>query len=335
MQYAEKWDGVNASTTTISRFTFFAWGVLAYNLLVILWGAFVRATGSGAGCGNHWPACNGEIIPHDPSIETLIELSHRITSGFALIGVIIMMFWAWRLYPRASYPTGHRVRRAAAFSTFFIITEALIGAGLVLFEYVAANASIARAYWMAGHLVNTFFLLAALTMTAWWSGDKQGERGVMTMQGRAREAMLIGIAGVGVLILGASGGITALGDTLILTEGLDPSSSPVVATLKSLRIYHPVLAFVVWGLLWLAVWSVGQSSQTIEQNSLIETARQYGRGISIIYVVQLLLGGLNVYLKAPVWLQLVHLLMSDLIWIGLILMAASALSTPAVLAKQP
>ncbi|MCB0131087.1 MAG: COX15/CtaA family protein, partial [Caldilineaceae bacterium] len=138
------------------RFTIFAWAVLAYNIVVILWGAFVRATGSGAGCGSHWPLCNGEILPRATEVETLIEFSHRITSGIALIAVVVLLIWALRSYPR-----GHRVRRGAQASMFFMFTEALVGAGLVLFEYVAHNVSIARAYWMAGHLMNTFLLLAA------------------------------------------------------------------------------------------------------------------------------------------------------------------------------
>ena len=141
------------------RFSTFAWGVLGFNVLVIIWGAFVRATGSGAGCGSHWPLCNGELVPRAPQVETLIEFSHRITSGIALLGVVALLIWAMRSFPR-----GHHVRKAAGASMFFMVTEALVGAGLVPFEYVAHNVSIARAYWMAGHLTNTFLLLAALTL---------------------------------------------------------------------------------------------------------------------------------------------------------------------------
>ena len=153
------------------RFAQYSWGVLAYNLLVILWGAFVRATGSGAGCGAHWPLCNGEVVPHTGRLATAIEFSHRLSSGLALILIVGLVVWAFRLYPR-----GHLVRRGASVSAFFLLTEALLGAGLVLFEYVAANVSVARAYWMAGHLINTFLLLAALTLTAWWASGGQAAR---------------------------------------------------------------------------------------------------------------------------------------------------------------
>src|SRR5215467_12703113 len=70
------------------RVSAFAWGVLAYNVAVIAWGAFVRASGSGAGCGRHWPLCNGEVVPRPTSVATVIEATHRATSGLALVGVV-------------------------------------------------------------------------------------------------------------------------------------------------------------------------------------------------------------------------------------------------------
>ena len=85
-----------------SGFAAYAWAVLGFNLLVILWGAFVRATGSGAGCGSHWPLCNGEVLPRAPALATLIEFSHRLTSGVALLLVIGLVVGAWRGFPRAT-----------------------------------------------------------------------------------------------------------------------------------------------------------------------------------------------------------------------------------------
>ena len=142
----------------------YAWGLLGYTVLVILWGGFVRASGSGAGCGNHWPLCNGEVIPHSPTLNTIIEFSHRLTSGLAGILAILLVVWAFLAFGRRT-----PVFWASLAAFVFMILEGAIGAGLVLFEYVAYNPSIARAYWMAAHLTNTFFLLAALTLTAWAS----------------------------------------------------------------------------------------------------------------------------------------------------------------------
>ncbi|HVR96418.1 MAG TPA: COX15/CtaA family protein, partial [Thermoanaerobaculia bacterium] len=142
----------------IDRFARYAWATLAYNVAVILWGAAVRATGSGAGCGSHWPLCNGEVLPRSPGVQTIIEFSHRVTSGLALLLVVGLVVFAFRARPR-----GDAARGAAVLSLLFILSEAAVGAGLVLFEMVAHNQSMARALWMAAHLINTFFLLGVLT----------------------------------------------------------------------------------------------------------------------------------------------------------------------------
>ncbi|HET9221390.1 MAG TPA: COX15/CtaA family protein, partial [Roseiflexaceae bacterium] len=123
----------------LNRFALFAWAVLGYNLLVILWGAYVRATGSGAGCGDHWPLCNGEVIPRSPGAEMLVEFTHRASSGIALLLVVGLLVWAMRAYPK-----GHSVRQGAKLSMLLIIVEALVGAGLVLFKLVAGDDSLYR-----------------------------------------------------------------------------------------------------------------------------------------------------------------------------------------------
>src|ERR671912_761132 len=83
-----------------TRLARFAWGVLSYNVAVIAWGAYVRATGSGAGCGEHWPLCNGTVIPRAPEIATIVEFSHRLTSGLALLAVVGLVAWTFRTRPR-------------------------------------------------------------------------------------------------------------------------------------------------------------------------------------------------------------------------------------------
>ncbi len=291
-----------------NRFARFAWGTLAYNLLVILWGAVVRATGSGAGCGSHWPLCNGEILPRAASVELLIEFSHRLTSGVALIATVVLVVWAYRRYAK-----GHVVRRAAAWAMFFMITEALVGAGLVLLEYVAFDQSVARAYWMAAHLLNTFLLLAALTLTAWWASGQPA--------GQWRNQGLVGgtlaLAGLALLLLGSSGAVTALGDTLTMRGGISPETSAYVARLVDLRIYHPLLALVVGALVALAAWV------TATQRPSPQTLR-LSRALVALYIVQLLVGAVNVALKAPVAMQLVHLLLADALWILWVLLGAVA-----------
>src|SRR5690606_33978415 len=213
------------------RFAIYAWGVLAYNLLVVAWGAYVRATGSGAGCGSHWPLCNGEVVPRAPQIETISEFTHRLGSGLALLLVVGMVVWAVR-----AYPTGHRVRGGAYASLALIIVEALLGAGLVLFELVADNDSVARAFAMVAHLVNTFILVGALAITAWWASGGRALR-----LSRHRTATVLAAVGLAALLLtGASGAIAALGDTLFpsrtLAEGFAADMSTTSHILLRLRV---------------------------------------------------------------------------------------------------
>src|SRR5262245_28237530 len=146
----------------LDRFAKYAWLTLAFNLLVIVWGAYVRASGSGAGCGSHWPLCNGEVIPGSPAVKTIIEFSHRLSSGFALLLVAGGLIWTFR-----AYAPKHQLRRLSVAAIFFMLMEAAIGAGLVLFEMVAENKSIARALWISAHLVNTFLLVGTLALMAW------------------------------------------------------------------------------------------------------------------------------------------------------------------------
>ncbi|HET7273737.1 MAG TPA: COX15/CtaA family protein, partial [Longimicrobiaceae bacterium] len=204
-----------ADSTKNNRFATYAIGVVGYNLLVVLWGAYVRATGSGAGCGSHWPLCNGVVMPRPERIETVIEFSHRVTSGLALLAVVGLLVWAFRAYPK-----GHRVRGAAIVSMGFMLLEAALGAGLVLFGLVEENASVFRAFSMSAHLVNTFLLIGALTITAWWA------TGAPALRFRDHDRLLWPLVGglVGMIVLGITGGIAALGDTLFpstsLVEGI-------------------------------------------------------------------------------------------------------------------
>ena len=285
-----------------------AWGVLGYTVLVILWGGFVRASGAGAGCGDHWPLCNGEVVPTAPALNTMIEFGHRVTSGLALPAVAVLAWLVFRAFPR-----GSAVRKAAVASVFFMVLEGAIGAGLVLFEYVAYNPSIARAVWMAAHLTNTFLLLGALTLTAWWAEGGDVPRPALTARAGRVAASL-----VAVLVLGAGGAVTALGDTLVLGGGLDPAENPVVATLVAARVFHPTMAFVVLAVLGVTVWLTRAPHP-----------RRIGLAVLALFVAQMGIGALNVWLLAPVWMQIVHLFVTDVIWVGLVVFASEALAAPA------
>ncbi len=296
-------------------FAKYSWGVLAYSILVILWGAFVRATGSGAGCGSHWPTCNGEIIPRSPQQETLIEFTHRLSSGLALILVVVMLVWAYRQYEK-----GHMVRLGASAAMFFMVTEALVGAALVLFQWVADDASLGRVISISVHLVNTFLLLASLTLTAWWASG--GKRLQIVNRRLLVGGFVIGF--IGVLLIGVSGAITALGDTLFpagsLAEGIAQDFSPTVHFLIRLRVYHPMIAILTsFYLIFVVLWQYNSSQErNIRLPALI---------LGSLLLLQLGIGLLNVLLLAPVFMQIIHLLVADLIWITLVLLFAASIQT--------
>jgi len=239
-------------------FARYAWAVLAYNLGVVLWGAFVRATGSGAGCGNHWPLCNGTVTQGPggapPSAATIIEFTHRITSGIDLALVALLVVWAFRRFPRQ-----HLVRLGAALSALFLITEALLGAALVLLQHVAKNASVSRAYSLSTHLVNTLMLLACLTLTAWWSSERVGQA-VPPALPRRRAVWMAAVSLASVVVLGVSGAIAALGDTLFpvssLAAGLAQDLDPAANIFLRLRVFHPLIAAAVGA--WLLFYAVSR-----------------------------------------------------------------------------
>lgn len=298
---------------TTKRFERYIWIVLGYTIIVILWGAFVRATGSGAGCGNHWPLCNGEVIPREPLLETIIEISHRLTSGLLLIMIVVLTFFSFRLYPK-----GHIVRRGGVLTLVFVIIEALFGAALVLLELVAHNASLTRAFSTSLHLVNTLVLVGVITLTGMWA------RGIAApdFKGRGRMLTWIIIGVMMTLLLGASGGIAALGDTLFpvttFAEGLAQDFDMTANVLLRLRVLHPVIA-IATGIVMVVV------SQVIAQMNPVAGTRKASRVLLAAYVGQLALGTINMVLLAPIPIQLLHLLLADVIWIAFVVLVGLAL----------
>lgn len=289
------------------RYRNYTWGVLGFNIAVILWGALVRATGSGAGCGGNWPLCKGEVFLPSSQVETIIEYTHRATSGIAFVMVAILLVWTYRRFPRAS-----ALKKGAAWSMVFMITEALLGAGLVLFGWVVDNTSLARVIVQVVHLLNTHFLLGALTYTAWAASGKEL---ALWKLDRSFLPLLAGMAGI--LIMSGAGAVTALGDTIFpagtLAEGIQADFSPTAHFLVRLRVWHPILALVV-GFYLLVLTRL--SLLGVPRGS---TLRRLGWGVMVVYGLQVLGGILNIYLLAPVWMQIIHLALADAIWITYLL----------------
>lgn len=289
----------------------FAWITLGYTLLVILWGAYVRAAGAGNGCGDNWPLCDGQFLPQHPQLKTLIEFLHRASSGVDAVLIAGLLAGALWLYPRR-----HAVRRGAGWAAVFIVTEALLGAALVLFGWVGTNPSPARVTADALHLCNTLLLLAAVGLTAAWASGLPDA----TWRGQGRVGVQLGVGLAGVLATGICGAMAALADTLYpatsLAAGWHQDFSSAGAALQRLRVLHPALAVVVGlYLLYFVLDGLPRPHTAL--------ARGLGVGVAAAVLVQWASGALDIGLLTPVWMQISHLFTADLLWLVLVGCAAA------------
>lgn len=295
----------------------FSWGVLAYFIAVILWGTVVRATGAGAGCGNHWPLCNGTVIQHSPTIDAMIEFAHRITSGISFFAVVGLAIWTF-----AATMRGHFARRFVLAAIFFTLVEAAIGALLVKLGLTAESHSPLRAPYLALHLTNTLLLLAALTLTAHMLGRRAGcmRGGVQWVKPFSALACLLVV-----LMVGVTGSLAALGDTLFPAQSLSAAMaqdfSAKSAWLIRWRWTHPTIA-VLAGLFFF--WIIARAMQ----RSIHWNNRGLAMLVLALLAVQYALGATDVFLLAPVWLQVAHLLGADLLWTALVVLAARLILQP-------
>ncbi|HEY2038638.1 MAG TPA: COX15/CtaA family protein [Edaphobacter sp.] len=291
----------------------YAWIVVAYNVLVILWGAVVRATGSGAGCGNHWPLCNGQVVPLSPRVDTIIEFTHRCMTGGAIFFVPALLIWTFRRTIK-----GQAARAMAVASTVLLVNEAFLGALLVKLGYVTGNQSVGRVVMLSIHLSNTLLLLGALTLTA--VTLKTGQR-LRDLQLRGTKAIWTVVGLVATIVVGVSGSLAALGDTLFPASSLRSaieqdlsSSSPLILRLRGV---HPLSAIIAAG---FVIWILVQARR-IQQTQL-------ANAVLALLCVQFVLGLMDIVLLAPVWMQIAHLLGADLYWITLVTLAAKVVWQP-------
>lgn len=292
----------------------FAWATLLCNVAVVLWGAYVRATGSGAGCGNKWPVCGGEVLGANAKAQTIIEFTHRATSGIALLMVGVLVIWAWRSTTRRDW-----ARYSAILAAAFLVNEALLGAALVLLGHVAQDRSSSRILFLCLHFGNTLLLLAMLALTAWWLRMDSRLRAIRP----PREIIAIGTGLFATMLIGITGAVAALGDTLFPAVSLRSSLAQDFGSggpaLLRLRLVHPIVAvtaavYVLWVIFALA--------------------RRKGHGsgaamaLLILFFTQIGIGIVNVLLLAPIWLQILHLCVADLLWITLVIASADLLFEP-------
>ena len=298
----------------------FAWAVVAYNVLVIVWGALVRATGSGAGCGNHWPLCNGQVVPLSPTLHTVIEFTHRMMVSGSIFAMIALVAFTWRATLK-----GAAARVFAVVSTLLLLNEAFLGALLVKLGYVTGNQSLGRVVVLSVHLSNTLLLLAALTMTARMLGTGQRWRG---LRAEATVRVLAAVGLLATLAVGVSGSLAALGDTLFPATSLRAAflqdidaASPWLLRLRGI---HPASALV-------AAVFVGWLLLRARREGLARSADV----LIVLLALQFVLGVADVLLLAPVWLQLLHLLGADVYWVTLVVVAAAVVWPENARARKP
>ncbi|NNE68166.1 MAG: heme A synthase [Pyrinomonadaceae bacterium] len=292
----------------------FAWGVLIYNVIVVVWGVFLRASKSGDGCGRYWLTCHGEVIPSAPELKTVIEFSHRVMSGidfFIVLGLFVAVYF---------FAKGHRQLRVfAGLSFFFIVTEALIGAGLVLTGNVAAAYTESRPFWAIGHLVNTFLLLGFLALTALLL--TKGEE--FRLRFDRKLLLLAGIGTAAIVFIGITGAIASLTNMLFpsssLVEGITKDFAADSHILLRLRILHPFGSVLIGVFLAFVAGWIGSTYKK-------RAGRMPGL-LALLILIQVIFGGMTILTGAPIVMQLIHLLLADAIWIVWVLLIAKCLMT--------
>jgi heme A synthase len=296
-----------------AAFARMAWGVGGYTLAVILWGYFLRISESGDGCGTDWPLCHGEVIPASPTFSTLVEFSHRLTSGVVLLAVLALAFVAFRSFPR-----GHALRFGAGAALVLTLTESLFGAVLVVFGWVAGDISLGRTLIRPVHVTNTFLLMASLALTAWWA-----TRLVSTLPRPGPGALRpLVLPLLGVLALAWTGAWTGLAVTAFPAESLGEGLGQYVAPehiLIWLRMSHPVLALAVIVLLV----RLARDTWALAQHRGDGALGRLAVGVGALAAVQLLAGPLTIAAGNPVGMRLFHLLLADLLWVALVLLVSA------------
>ena len=291
----------STSSTSVQTLYRASWAIVAYTIVIIAWGAWVRISGSGDGCGDHWPLCHGAAVPIGGSVKTWTEVAHRYST--AIFGIFIL---AQLVAIRRITPKENPARYWIWYTLFFTATEALIGRMLVKQGLVNESESLSRMYVMPLHLLNTSLLLFSSVMTA--ESVKFGARRPVQVS-RTTKRWGFTISLLLALLLG-TGAIAALGSHLLpasslstgLADDLSATSHPAVR----LRLLHPVLGLLipVGVVLFISISSARASNPTLRT-----LYQRFGWAVGIMVVI----GVATLTLLAPTWLKLLHLTMANLL----------------------
>lgn len=266
--------------------------LIVYTVLVIVWGAWVRISHSGDGCGNHWPTCEGAFFPKTMEKKTWIEYLHRLTSGFYGLFVTFLAVWGFRIFPKGS------AQRQISLITFILmLVEAGLGAVLVLKNLVGETATVYRLVIMSLHQINSLLLVGATVTLTILSQAK------ILFNFSWRDLLLNKWILGAFVLLPTTGAWAALANTLFpstsLWQGLLEDLSMDLPWIFRLRIVHPILALGVGSFLSAYFYKRSMS-------------------LSLFIILAMLFGGLTLLFMSPVWMKLVHLTIAQGLWIGLV-----------------
>lgn len=297
-----------------NRLTSYSLAVLllvGYSILAILYGAYVRASFSGDGCGTNWPNCGQANFLPSGSLKSFIEFSHRVSAQL-ILPLTVGLYW----FTRAKKPEYKETQRWLLWATFFTLVEGAVGAGLIKFGLTAYKDTVHRTFAMSLHLVTTFALLASLAFAALSSVYKER----VEFKGQGAVLSIFSFGAFWTVILGISGAISALGTMLrVHDQVLEQALRPTADYLDRLRVAHPFVAVA-------ALVSIVVCAGLVSAIRPYPMVRKASRVLLGLFAVQMACGLLNIWIKAPVWMQVIHLLLADLIWMALVSVGYFALT---------
>ena len=289
-----------------------AWtgAVLALGLIVL--GGVVRITGSGLGCGEHWPRCNGEWFP-PLDLPTMIEIGHRWAAALVSVFVLAVAVVAWRRHRRE--PT---LRNPALLALVLLVVQVLLG---------AVTVKLSLPPWVIiTHLANAMLLLATLIVVGLRAGAPDGPEPSRLEARHPAHGLVVATAAFGfiVILFGAQvanfhAGLFCLGFPLCDGAILPPASAR-----GTLHWSHRVLAYLFLG---LAVMMVARLSRRHDPASR-ELRRAAGMVLAAT-VAQIAVGAAMVLHLLPPALRALHLLVGTLVWAALVVLVFHSRRTPA------
>jgi heme A synthase len=273
------------------RYTLLAGTAAVCTYLLIVLGAIVRITGSGMGCGDHWPLCNGHLFPPLDDIGTVIEWSHRLVAAFVSALVVALALYAWFLRRRSPSSAALRPDQLAYGALGLLIVQVLLGAITVKLELPPWSVIL--------HLGTAMLLLATLLIAAQRARLTPGFRpGLATLLALTFVTVLFGALTANLSAAPACAGFPLCNGRLWPSAAL---GAPAV-----IHWVHRLLAYT------LAIVVVVRALRTRERGMILLLG---------LVALQVVIGAATVLMGLPGGLQAAHVAVGTAVWAGAVLAA--------------